>query len=94
MADRASVLEATAKKTAEPQKSGKKPEFYVTRESQENKAPTGRKQSYVGLRNLADLEKIKEEDIVSRKGTIRGIKNRVRAGLANFENPAALLQVQ
>ena len=94
MAESALALEAAAKKIVEAQKSDKKQEFYVTRESQENKAPTARKQSYIGLRNLTDLEKIKEEDIISHKGTIRGIKNRVRAGLANFENPAALFQVQ
>ena len=94
MAERASELEATAKQTVSAHKSDRQQQFYVTRESQENKAPTARKESYVGLRNLVDLEKIKEEDIVSRKGTIRGIKNRVRAGLANFENPTALFQVR
>jgi len=70
-----------------------KQHFYVTRESQRSKAPSSRKESYVGIRDLTDLDKIKETDIISHRGTIRGIKNRVRAGLANFENPAALQNV-
>ena len=70
-----------------------KQHFYVTRESQRSKAPSSRKESYVGIRDLTDLDKIKETDIISYRGTIRGIKNRVRAGLANFENPAALRNV-
>lgn len=71
-----------------------KQHFYVTRESQRSKAPSSRKESYVGIRDLTDLDKIKETDIISHRGTIRGIKNRVRAGLANFENPAALRNVR
>ena len=69
------------------------PQFYVTRESQKSKDPPARKHSYIGIRDLSDLDKIEEKDIVSHRGTIRGIKNRVRAGLANFENPAALRKV-
>ena len=70
-------------------------QFYVTRDSQNisSKKTESRKLSYVGMRNLTDLEKIDERDIVSTRGTIRGIKNRVRAGLANFENPNALEKV-
>ena len=45
------------------------------------------------LRDLTDLEKIKEMDIVGPDGTIRGIKNRVRAGLATYENHGALVKV-
>ncbi len=70
------------------------PLFYVTRKSQETDAPKHRKLSYVGIRNLSDLEKIQEEDIIGPKGTIRGVKNRVRAGLANFENPSAIGKVR
>lgn len=78
-----------------PKKNPKKdPMFYVTRDSQKSKTPKERKQSYIGMRNLSDLEKITEEDIIGPKGTIRGIKNRVRAGLANFDNPVALRKVQ
>ena len=66
-------------------------EFFVTRESQESLG--SRKTSYAGLRDLSDLEKIKELDIVGPHGTIRGIKNRVRAGLATFENRGALVKV-
>ena len=69
--------------------------FFVTRESQnvDGKKSDAEKLSYVGMRNLADVEKIDEMDIVSARGTIRGRKNRVRAGLANFENPNALEKV-
>ena len=70
------------------------PVFYITRESQQNRVSTGRKHSYAGVRNLADLDKIVEEDIIGPKGTIRGMKNRVRAGIANFENTAALYKVE
>lgn len=75
---------------------GAKQRFYVTRESQNaaGKSTDSSKQNYVGMRNLADLEKIEEQDIVSARGTIRGKKNRVRAGLANFENPKALEKVR
>lgn len=68
--------------------------FYVTRESQEV-APEvrERKLNYVGLRNLTDLERIEERDIVGPDGAVVGVKNRVRAGVANFENPTALTQV-
>lgn len=69
--------------------------FYVTRDSQnvDGTKSESQKLSYVGMRNLTDLEKIDEQDIVSARGTIRGRKNRVRAGLANFENPKALEKV-
>ncbi len=67
--------------------------FFVTRESQEVSVRSSRKDSYAGLRDLSDLEKIKELDIVGPDGTIRGIKNRVRAGLATYENHGALVKV-
>ena len=70
--------------------------FYVTRDSQDadNKKPDSQKLSYVGMRDLTDLDRIDEQDILSASGTIRGKKNRVRAGLANFENPKALEKVR
>lgn len=40
---------------------------------------------YVGIRNISDTEKIKEEDIVDKEGSVIGVKNRVRAGLQHFE---------
>lgn len=40
---------------------------------------------YVGIRNITDTDKIDEEDIVSKDGTVIGVKNRVRAGLQHFE---------
>ena len=69
--------------------------FFVTRDSQniDKTKPESRKLSYVGMRNLSDPDKIDEKDILSSRGTLRGIKNRVRAGLANFENPKALKKV-
>ena len=71
----------------------KKQCYFVTRESQRARETDSAKLSYVGMRNLSDLEHIDEQDIVSARGTIRGKKNRVRAGLANFENPKALEKV-
>lgn len=67
--------------------------YYVTKESQENVSEASRKESYTGMRDLSDLEKIREKDIVASDGSIRGVENRVRAGLANFENREALKQV-
>ena len=68
--------------------------FYVTRESQEV-APEiqERKLSYVGMRNLTDLERIEERNIVGPDGTVMGVQNRVRAGVANFNNLTALGKV-
>lgn len=63
--------------------------YYVSKESMENLAMT-KKSSYVGLRDLSDVDKIQEKDIVASDGSIRGVRNRVRAGLANFENREAL----
>ena len=67
--------------------------YFVTRESQEN-STSSRKESYAGLRDLTDLQKIEELDIVGPDGTLRGIKNRVRAGRATFENRGALVKVK
>jgi hypothetical protein len=70
-------------------------QFYVTRESQEvDPKVQERKLSYVGLRNLTDLERIEERDIVGPDGAVVGVQNRVRAGVANFENPTALRKVR
>ena len=67
--------------------------YYVTKESRENVTEASRKESYAGMRDLTDLEKIQEEDIVGADGSIRGVKNRVRAGMANFQNREALEKV-
>lgn len=67
--------------------------YYVTKESQENLSEASRKESYTGLRDLSDLEKVQEKDIVASDGSVRGVQNRVRAGLANFENREALQKV-
>lgn len=73
-------------------KPSQKRTFFVTRESQEEQASAGNV-SYVGMRNLSDLESIEESEIIGPRGTVRGVKNRVRAGLAHFQNPAALRKV-
>lgn len=69
--------------------------FYITRDSQNagRRESDSKKLSYVGMRNLTDVDMIEEQDIVSARGTIRGKRNRVRAGLANFENPKVLEKV-
>lgn len=64
--------------------------FYVTRESQEDLSEPSKKLSYVGMRNLSELDKIQEQDIMAPDGSVMGVKNRVRAGLAHFENPEAI----
>lgn len=69
-------------------------EFYVTRESQKDKKTKDKKLSYVGMRDITQIDKIEEEDIVEASGELRGIKNRVRAGLANFEDVEALKRVK
>lgn len=65
--------------------------FFVTRESQET--ISSRELNYAGLRDLTDIDKIHELEIVGPDGAIRGIKNRVRAGLATYENQVALVKV-
>ena len=67
--------------------------FYITKESQENITEASRKASYAGLRDLTDLDRVQERDIVDADGSVRGVENRVRAGLANFENRDALEKV-
>lgn len=67
--------------------------FYVTKESQDNLTEPAKKLSYVGVRDLSDLDKIQEQDIVATDGSVRGVRNRVRAGLANFENREVLEKV-
>lgn len=67
--------------------------YYVTKESQEEVSDATHKGSYVGMRDLTDLDKIQEQAIVATDGSVRGVKNRVRAGLANFENLKALEKV-
>ena len=46
--------------------------------------------SYAGLRDFSDMG---EKEILGPGGTIRGVRNRVRAGLANFENPVPKVSV-
>ena len=69
-------------------------QFYVTRESQKDKKTKEKKLSYVGMRDITQIDKIEEEDIVEANGELRGIKNRVRAGLANFEDVEGLKRVK
>jgi hypothetical protein len=48
---------------------------------------------YIGIRDLTNPDQINEEDIVSEDGVVLGVKNRVRAGLATFQNPQVLQRV-
>lgn len=51
---------------------------------------TSKKESYAGMRDLKNPTQIQEEDIISSDGTVMGKQNRVRAGIATFQNPKAL----
>ena len=53
----------------------------------------GDKDRYVGMRDLSNPDEIEEKDIVGQDGSIIGVKNRVKAGTANFENIEALKRV-
>lgn len=55
--------------------------YHVRKSSLEDESKSLR---YVGIRDISDTEKIKEEDIVDKDGTVIGVKNRVRAGLQHF----------
>ena len=65
----------------------------AARESLRDHSARDKKLSYVGIRDISQVDKIEEEDIVGANGELRGIKNRVRAGLANFEDVGALERV-
>ena len=67
--------------------------FYVTEDSQKGLQQRSKKLSYAGLRDLRQVGSIQEEDIVGESGELLGMKNRVRAGLAHFENPDAIMRV-
>ena len=67
--------------------------FFVTKDSQEL-SDTLSSREYVGMRDLSDLERLGEETITAEDGAIVGVKNRVRAGLATFENPDMLKRVR
>ncbi|XP_078683847.1 glutaredoxin domain-containing cysteine-rich protein 1-like isoform X1 [Branchiostoma floridae x Branchiostoma belcheri] len=58
--------------------------YYVTQTSQEEGEgeDENRLLSYVGKRDYSGG--VEDTEIVSRNGTVRGVKNRVRAGLAHF----------
>ncbi|KAJ8298004.1 hypothetical protein KUTeg_024535 [Tegillarca granosa] len=40
--------------------------------------------TFAGRRDVSDPSSVQEKEIVSRRGTVRGFKNRVRAGIATF----------
>ena len=82
-----------AEDTSQQAADGQQEHFFVTKASQQNKAPAHRKFSYTGTRDLTDVQKIQELDIVAEDGTIRGMRNRVRAGQAHFDNPVARAKV-
>ncbi|CAH1777555.1 unnamed protein product [Owenia fusiformis] len=59
--------------------------FYVSEESFRNaKENLGESKWFVGRRDVSDVKTLDESRIVSSKGTVRGFKNRVRAGIATF----------
>lgn len=64
-----------------------------SRAASESHSARDKNLSYVGIRDISQVDKIDEEDIVGANGELRGIKNRVRAGLANFEDVGALERV-
>lgn len=43
-----------------------------------------RTDTYAGRRDVSDPSSVQEKQIVSSRGTVRGFKNRVRAGIATF----------
>ena len=47
--------------------------------------------TFVGSRNVLDADTLREHKIVSSKGTVRGFKNRVRAGIATFIDQEQLM---
>ena len=47
--------------------------------------------TFVGSRNVQDADTLREHKIVSSKGTVRGFKNRVRAGIATFIDQEQLM---
>ena len=47
--------------------------------------------TFVGSRNVLEPETLREHKIVSSKGTVRGFKNRVRAGIATFIDQEQLM---
>ena len=55
--------------------------YYVRKPPLEDETKSLR---YVGIRDISDTEKINEEDIVDKDGSVIGVKNRVRAGLQHF----------
>ena len=55
--------------------------YHVRKSSLEDETKSLR---YVGIRDISDTEKIKEEDIVGEDGIVIGVRNRVRAGLQHF----------
>ena len=67
--------------------------FFVTKDSQEL-SNTLSSSEYAGVRDLSDPERLGEENITGEDGAVVGVKNRVRAGLATFENPDTLKRVR
>ena len=47
--------------------------------------------TFVGSRNVLDADTLREHKIVSNKGTVRGFKNRVRAGITTFNDQEQLM---
>jgi len=59
--------------------------FYLADENvQENGENDSVEKTFAGRRNVLDPASLQEKEILSRKGSVRGFKNRVRAGITTF----------
>lgn len=50
---------------------------------------SGEEPTFAGCRDMKDPRSLHEKQIVSAKGTVRGFKNRVRAGIVTFIEPTS-----
>ncbi|XP_006818789.1 glutaredoxin domain-containing cysteine-rich protein 1-like [Saccoglossus kowalevskii] len=66
-----------------PVKHPKRKVFFVTENDRNEDEDESRTLRFVGKRGLNSTQD--EEDIVSRNGTVRGVRNRVRVGVSQFE---------
>lgn len=66
--------------------------FFVTKDAQELSGDLSSRE-YAGTRDLSDLERLREENITAKDGAVVGVRNRVRAGMATFDNLDMLKRV-
>ena len=58
--------------------------FYVNEQLNRRKTEVNKHSCFVGSRDEKNPDSLRETKIISSKGTVRGFKNRVRAGIATF----------